>query len=265
MNDKVDLEFYYEDTGPPPNNAGPVVVFSHGFLMDHTMWEPQVSALKDRYRCITWDQRGHGLTATDRLDPFTFYDSANDLAALLTHLGIEKAVLAGMSQGGYLTLRAAIINPGIVDALVLIDTQTGLMDKSHLTGNFQLLNAWLTTGLSDGLAAKVAAEILKPNWPGAAPWIAKWKATKLVNLAMSFRTLVTRDDITPYAPAIKTRSLVVYGQNDLAVPPKAIKAMAAALHAETYMVKGAGHASCLTNPEQVNPQIEAFLKERACA
>jgi pimeloyl-ACP methyl ester carboxylesterase len=58
-------------------------------------------------------------------EPFTYWDSANDLAALLQNLGVERAVLVGMSQGGYLSLRAALAHPDLVQGLILIDTQAG--------------------------------------------------------------------------------------------------------------------------------------------
>jgi pimeloyl-ACP methyl ester carboxylesterase len=63
---------YYEDTG----GRGPVLVFSHGLLMDHTMFAPQVQALQGRFRCISWDERGHGQTADPlHCAPFDYYDS----------------------------------------------------------------------------------------------------------------------------------------------------------------------------------------------
>lgn len=94
---------FYEDTG----GSAPVLVFSHGLLMDHRMFAPQVAAFRHGWRCISWDERGHGTTATPgQCAPFSYYDSANDLVALLDHLGVERAVLVGMSQGGYLSLRA---------------------------------------------------------------------------------------------------------------------------------------------------------------
>ena len=78
---------YYEDTG----GRGPALVFSHGLLMDHTMFAPQVQALQGRFRCISWDERGHGQTADpEQCAPFDYYDSADDLAALLEHLGVER-------------------------------------------------------------------------------------------------------------------------------------------------------------------------------
>jgi pimeloyl-ACP methyl ester carboxylesterase len=151
---------YYEDTG----GVGPAVIFSHGLFMDHEMFAPQVAALKDHYRCITWDERGHAGTASDTLAPFTYYDSANDLAALLAHLGIERAVLAGMSQGGFLSPRCALTHPEIVRALILIDTQAGQEDPERLKGHMQLANAWASNGLSDEMAAIIEGIILGQSW-----------------------------------------------------------------------------------------------------
>src|SRR5579862_4516775 len=96
------IEINYTDSG----GDGPVVVFSHGFLMDLTMFDQQVTALAPEYRVITWDERGHG--GTWATGPFTYWDSAADVLALLDQLGVERAVLAGMSQGGFLSLRAAL-------------------------------------------------------------------------------------------------------------------------------------------------------------
>ena len=82
---------YFEDSG----GDGPAVVFSHGFLMDHEMFAPQVDVLAPEFRCITWDERGFGHRGHR---PFTYWDSAADCLALLDHLGIDAAVLAGMSR-----------------------------------------------------------------------------------------------------------------------------------------------------------------------
>jgi pimeloyl-ACP methyl ester carboxylesterase len=80
---------YYEDTG----GTGPAIIFSHCILLDGTMFAPQVAALRDKYRCIVWDERGHGKSAGETLRPFSYYDPANDLTALLAFLGISSAIL----------------------------------------------------------------------------------------------------------------------------------------------------------------------------
>jgi pimeloyl-ACP methyl ester carboxylesterase len=247
---------YYEDTG----GAGPPVVFSHGLFMDHEMFAPQVEALKGRYRCITWDERGHAGSTSETLSPFSYYDSADDLAALLAHLGIKRAVLAGMSQGGFLSLRCALTHPEIVRALVLIDTQAGVEDPERLKGHMQLAHAWETGGLSDEIAGIVESIILGENWPGAEAWKAKWRKITPANLVGCMNTLATRDDVTGKLGQIGVPALVVHGDADAAIELALAETLAAGLaDAELVVVPGAGHAANLTHAAAVNPAIERFL------
>src|SRR5580704_4232448 len=110
----------FDDSG----GDGPPVILSHGFLMDREMFAPQIDALSGEFRVITWDERGFGETEYDG-KPFTYWDSASDCLGLLDHLDLDRAVIGGMSQGGFLSLRAALLSPDRVRALVLIDTQSG--------------------------------------------------------------------------------------------------------------------------------------------
>jgi len=249
-------KIYYEDIG----GAGPAVVFSHGLFMDHEMFAPQVEALKSKYRCISWDERGHAGTASETLEPFTYYDSADDLAALLAHLGVKRAVLAGMSQGGFLSLRCALTHPEIVRALILIDTQSGQEDPAALEGHMQLANAWAANGLSDEMAAVIEGIILGEGWDGAAAWKAKWKTISSVNMLGCMSTLGSRDDVTGKLGQIKVPALVVHGDGDAAIGLDLGRALAKNLaDAELVVVPGAGHAANLTHPAVVNPAIARFL------
>ena len=246
---------YHEDTG----GSGPVVVFSHGLFMDHEMFAPQVEALKAKYRCITWDERGHAGTAGETLAPFTYYDSADDLAALLAHLSVKRAVLAGMSQGGFLSLRCALTHPRFVRALILIDTQSGQEDPAALEGHMQLAAAWAANGLSDEMAAVIEGIILGDGWDGAAAWKAKWKTISATNMMGCMATLGSRDDVTGRLGQIKVPALVVHGDGDAAISLDLGRALAAALDGELVVVPGAGHAANLTHPAVVNPAIARFL------
>jgi len=247
---------YFEDSG----GAGPAVIFSHGLLMDSSMFAPQVAALKSRYRCIVWDERAHGQTATGACAPFSYYDSANDLAALLAHLGVGQAVLVGMSQGGYLSLRCALTHPEIVRALVLIDTQAMKEDPAKMPGYQVMLQDWAVNGLSDQTATTIETVILGDQWPAAAVWREKWKKTAPADLLQSFQTLGTRDDISDQIGRIAVPTLVLHGGSDRAIELQRAKAMADAMpNAQLIVVPGAGHASNLTHPQAVNPAIESFL------
>lgn len=247
---------YYEDSG----GDGPAIIFSHGLLMDSSMFAPQVAALRSHYRCIVWDERGHGRTATHACAPFTYYDCADDLAALLAHLDIERAVLAGMSQGGYLSLRCALTHPQIVRALVLIDTQAMLEDPAQMPHHQALLQDWVAHGLSDAHADVIEHTILGEGWCGASAWRDKWKAALPVNLIECFTTLGSRDDISARMPEITAPALVIHGDADRAIDLSRAMAMFEALpHARLVTVPGAGHAPNLTHPALVNPAIAQFL------
>src|SRR5437588_2885813 len=158
----------YDDTG----GDGPPVILAHGFLMDRTMFEPQVGALSGEFRVITWDERGFGETEFDGRS-FTFWDSAKDCLGLLDHVGIDQAVLGGMSQGGFLSMRAALLAPQRVRALVLIDTQSGTEDPERLPAYQQMQQTWLQAGPVDELTEAIANLIIGEPELNAA-WIAKW-------------------------------------------------------------------------------------------
>jgi len=244
---------YYEDSG----GSGPAVVFSHGFLMDHEMFAPQVEALSDEFRCITWDERGFG--STPATAPFTYYDSAADCLALLDHLGLDQSVLAGMSQGGFLSLRAALTAPERVKALVLIDTQSGIEDEAVAPAYEAMHDDWVANGpvnVQDVIAGLIIGAGIDP-----APWLAKWNAAPPENLTFPFRCLMGRDDITDRIGAISCPAIVFHGDEDQAIPMSKADALSEALpNCEgVVVVKGAPHASNLSHPEQVNGPLREFL------
>jgi len=247
---------YYEDTG----GNGPVVVFSHGLLMDRTMFVPQVAALSKKYRVISWDERGHGLTG-DASAPFSYYDSAADLVGLLQQLSIPRAVFAGMSQGGYLSLRAALRYPQVVAGLILIDTQALPENPVTLPHYTQLINGWVSNGLDDPTATTLEHIILGAGYADAPLWKAKWKKVTPSNLLHIFNTLVTRDDLTESLSQIKVPALVIHGDADNAIPLAHAEDMVRRLPQATLkVIPGGGHASNLTHAAVVTPLIESFLE-----
>lgn len=249
-------KLYFEDT----DGDRPAIIFSHGLLMDHEMFAPQVAAFRDDWRCITWDERAHGKTAGDTLDPFSYYDSADDLAALIRHLGLKNAVIAGMSQGGYLSLRCALTHPDVVRALVLIDTQAQVEDPAKTAGYKPMMEAWAQHGLPEAVATTIEHIILGPAWPGAEAWKAKWRGWKGVNLMGAYRTLVTRDDLTDRIANIRAPTLVIHGDADMAIELERAEDMARRIpNASLTVIKGAGHASNLTHPLPVNAALMHFL------
>jgi 3-oxoadipate enol-lactonase len=245
---------HFEDTG----GDGPPVILAHGFLMDHEMFVHQVAALRDRYRVITWDERGFGSTEYDG-EPFTYWDSAEDCLGLLDHLGIDRAVVGGMSQGGFLSLRAALTAPERVRALILLDTQAGTEDPEVVPGYEGLRDTWLAAGPVDELVEAVAALIISD--PDVNPtWIAKWKQRPNDFIQQPFATLMSRDDVTDRLGEITCPALVVHGTEDVSISMEKAEALAAGLPGcDGVVAVGGAHAANLTNPGPVNDAILAFL------
>jgi pimeloyl-ACP methyl ester carboxylesterase len=246
---------YYEDTG----GSGPAIVFSHGLLLDGTMFFPQVMAFRNRYRCIVWDERGHGKTATETLPAFSYYDSANDLAALLSFLHIDRAILVGVSQGAFLGMRCALMHPERVRALVLIATQAGIDDPKTLAGYRALLDAWIAGKLPEEIATTIEHILFGLGWPGAAAWKDKWRAMTAPNLLSALDTLARRDDISDKISSIRVPTLIIHGDVDAAIPPAKAQAMKEAIpNAELKVIAG-GHSVNMTNPGPVNAAISDFF------
>jgi 3-oxoadipate enol-lactonase len=246
------IDLAYTDSG----GDGPVVVLSHGILMDHTMFGRQVSVLAPEFRVITWDERGHGGTAAP--GPFSYWDSAADVLGLLDHLSVRRAVLGGMSQGGFLSLRAALLAPERVRGLILLGTQAGLEDPAAAESYVQLENVWLEHGPAP-VQELVASIILGPvDWEG---WFAKWAELDRAQLPHAFRCLMDRDDITGRLGEITCPAVVVHGTSDAAIPLARAQMLRDGLggQAELVTVDGGSHAVNLSHPDQVNASILSFL------
>jgi pimeloyl-ACP methyl ester carboxylesterase len=248
----------YEDTG---GDLVPIVL-AHGILMDRGMFAPQIESAKVGSRFITWDARCHGETEnTD--EPFSYWDLADDLKGLLDHLGIERAVIGGMSQGGFVALRFALKYPERVSALILLGTQAGVEDPEKVATYQVMLDVWEADGLNDQLARTIAAIVLGNEWRGSDEWIAKWYKKPRSLLRQAFHTLVSRDDIEHRLGEITAPALVIHGTADAAIDIEKAHRLCSELANCRQMVaiEGAGHASNLTHPKLVNLAIQQFIAD----
>ena len=201
---------------------------------------------------------GFGQTEFDS-QPFTYWDSADDCLALLDHLQLDRAVIGGMSQGGFVALRAALKAPERVRALILMGTQAGLEDPANVPVYQGMLDDWVTNGPQDELAA-IVADIIIARPDENERWIAKWKARPKELIREPGRTLLERDDITDRLGEIEAPALVIHGTEDTAIPMERAEALADGLTGAGAVVKVPGaHAANLTHPEAVNAAIGEFL------
>ncbi|GAB4658947.1 alpha/beta fold hydrolase [Mycobacterium avium] len=251
-----DHRIFYEDTA----GMGPAVVFSHGFVLDRTMWTQQVEALSDQFRCVVWDERGHGMTECK--GPFTFWDSAQDCLGLLDHLGIESAVLVGMSQGGFLGMRAALAAPDRVAGLIVIDSAAQMFSEDEWVQYQQMAEAWTTEGPVGAVAEAMRGIQFGPGFDWL-PWLGKWQSKPPTAWSHTWQAQLTRDDITARLPEITCAVGFVHGTEDPAFPLAFAYELSDAVTNSLGVtaIDGGAHGSVLTHPRQTTDAIRRFLEK----
>ncbi len=243
---------------------GPAVLFSHGFLMNRSMFDEQVAAFGGAYRCITWDERGFGETRAE--GPFSYWDSANDAIAVLDACGVDRAVFVGMSQGGFLSLRAALAHPDRVAGVVLIDSQAGVDDAEAIAGYEGMLHV-LGQGSDEERAGvfQVVSGMILGDETVAAQWIPVWDALDREQLVLAGGALLGRDDVTGRLGEISCPVLGIHGTADQAIDISEGVATVAGVSDGRGVVpiEGAAHAPNMTHPAPVNAALASFLAEVA--
>ena len=246
---------HYADSG----GRGPAVVFSHGFLMDQDMWDPQVEELRPAYRCLAIDARGFGLTEYDG-EPFTYWDLADDIIAVMDHAGVDTAILVGLSQGGFTTQRAAVAHPDRVRAIVLCDTDCEVETDETKAMYRGMKDALIENGWSNDVAVGMASMLFAPGFD-ASFWIERWQKNSPERFAPAFDNLADRDDARPRLSEIGCPALIIHGELDATMPlPRAEDLCSRIPGCEgVFVVPGAGHTSNLENRDSFNQVLREFV------
>lgn len=255
--------YAYTDEG-----QGPLVIFGHGLLASREMFRAQIDALCDRYRVVSLDWPGHGESDWRRSGGWTFWDLADDAAALLRHLGSEQAVFAGLSQGGFAFMRLAMKRPEMVRGLILMDTSAGPEPAEHLDGYRQLADV-LRHGSDEeryNIAGVCAGILYGEPWREGNPETLEHELQIMLGhpregLYAAAHSVFDRDDVTDRLGEISAPTLVICGELDAATVPEKSETLAREIpNAELVMIPDAGHHSAIENPAPVTAAIERFLE-----
>ncbi|HYH97800.1 alpha/beta hydrolase [Hyalangium sp.] len=250
---------HYEDSGGP----GRPLILGHEFLLDSRMFDPQVLVLSPEFRVIRWDARALGRTQWDG-KPFSLWDSAEDCIALMDYLGIEQAVVGGLSLGGHCALRAALLYPERVKALVLMGTRATREDAQQRDIYMDMAKIWSSEGPIEPLLHILASSLFgEPQ--RFKHWFGRWRMLTGAHFLASSRCLVERDDISKHLKDIHCPSITFHGLEDLSVAPSQGELLHLMLPGSTGFVPipGAAHAANLTHPEILTPPLLEFLRAHA--
>jgi pimeloyl-ACP methyl ester carboxylesterase len=242
-------EIHYQVTG----ETGPALLLTHGYGATSAMFAPNAVALAVGHRVVTWDLRGHGRSGYPA-DPAD-YSAANalaDMAALLTELGADRAVLGGHSLGGYLSLDFALTFPERVSALVLIGTGPGFRNDAARDDWNRRAHRTAARLAERGLAGLGSSAELHSG--------EHRDATGLVHAAT--QTLTQRDaSVIDGLPRLDVPTLVVVGAEDKPFLGAADYMAVKIPGARKVVIPAAGHAPNVSQPAAFNAEVIRFLAD----
>jgi pimeloyl-ACP methyl ester carboxylesterase len=246
--DGVTLNFQVHN----PQAPGVPLLLTHGFGATAGMWDPNIDALSVDRPVIVWDQRGHGSSdAPDDMDRYSEAISVADMAAILDAAGADRAVLGGMSLGGYLSLAFHLVHPRRVAALVLVDTGPGYRNDEAR----DKWNAWverraleLERGQTRAESSAELAQAVHEN-PEGLP-----RAARGVMAQKDARVITSLD-------SIGVPTLVIVGAQDTDFLAGADYMLRRIANSRKVVIDNAGHAANMDQPETFNTAVGDFLEQ----
>jgi pimeloyl-ACP methyl ester carboxylesterase len=245
--DRNGVNIHYEVHGD-----GPPLLLTHGYSSTSAMWQGQIEALSKHHKLVLWDMRGHG--QSDYPDDPAAYSEAltvGDMAALLDAVGAKRAIIGGLSLGGYMSLAFYRAHPERISALLIIDTGPGFKkDDARETWNKRALDT-AERFEREGLGGLKSAncERSTANHRDAA------------GLARAARGMLTQHDarVIELLPDIKVPSLIVVGADDTPFLAAADYMAAKIPGAEKVVIPSAGHAVNIDQPQAFIDAVLPFL------
>lgn len=259
----LDRTVRYHEAG-----AGRALILIHAFPLSADQWLPQLHRVPPGWRFIAPDVRGFrgaGQAFQDvGLDSARMASHAADVLSLMRHLDIDRAVVGGLSMGGYIALAVAKAAARRLDGLVLADTKATADNEASRAAReamIALVTAKGPEAVADMMLPKLLGETSQRDQPELADVV---RALVLRNtaeaIASAVRAMKLREDAAGWIAGLTCPTLVMCGAEDVLTPPADSKAMAAAIPgAELAILPGAGHLSNLEAPMAFTEALSQFL------
>lgn len=252
---------YFDIQGP---EDAPAVLMSSGLGGAAHYWAPNLEALSQNFRVITYDQYGTGRSPGDIPHGYTIAHMAQEAATLLDNLGIQSCHFVGHALGGLIGLELAHRRPSLLNRLVLINAWT----KTH-PHTLRCFAARRNLLLNTGIQAYVAAQPLflyPPDWMAARqPWLADQDKAGIdhfpgIDTVLRRIAAIEAFDLTGTIPTIHHPTCVIAASDDMLVPSLCSLTLADSLpNAEFHLFPSGGHACNITHPDRFNARLAAFL------
>lgn len=241
---------------------GTPVLFVHGFPHDHTLWAAQLDGVADVARPIALDLRGFGASPYAGQASMDAY--ADDVACVLDAAGVERAVIAGLSMGGYVAFALWRRHRARVRGLVLADTRAGADTEAGRATRRELIALARERG-ADAVAERMMEGMVGKSTRTRAPELVSHLQAMLARQSVdgivgALEALLARPDSTPDLATIDVPTLMVVGDEDVLTPPRESRTLHEGIRGSRLEVlAGAGHASAAERPAAFNHVLRDFL------
>lgn len=254
------LEIAFTDEG-----VGIPLVLLHAFPLNRTMWQEQVEALRDICRIVAPDMRGFGESAGSH-GPATMEEMARDVAALLDVLHVERAVIGGLSMGGYVAFAFLRLFPERVAGLILADTRPQSDDEDGRRTREENARRALDEGMEPIASAMLPKLLSQATREGTPNLVARVRSmivsAKPESVAAALRGMAIRQDQRDLLPHIEAPALILVGSEDELTPPRDAELMSSRIpHSQLKVLDGAAHLSNLERPIEFNAALLDFLRQ----
>lgn len=254
-----DFTLSYDDLG-----EGRVpIIFLHGFPFDKSMWKGQIEFLKTTYRLIACDIRGFG-KSTDEKSPLNMSLFADDLIEFMDKLEIDKAIICGLSMGGFITLNAAKRFPDRFEALVLCDTQCIADTPEVKEKRLNTIAKIEAEGVSDFNEGFLKSVFHKDSLADKKELVSALRSVVFANsqqiITQGLLALATRSETCSTLDKISIPTLIICGREDAVTPLEQSEYLKEhILGATLKVIDNAGHVSILEQPNEFNEHLSEFL------
>ena len=252
---------YYEYTKSPKRDAK-TIVFICPFLTPCDYWAKWVPVFSAAYNCITFDVRGHGKTQCEHGKQWSYWDITDDIVSILDALSLEKAILIGTSQGGFIATRAALRYPCRVEAIVCMSTSARKYTGDMLETYSQMLEDVKKRGMKAAIEAIGDSHLQYSveNHPMVGQYKAWVAQCPEADLVLDFRALAEHDSVLEDLHRITCPTLVVVASQDEAFTNQEGDEMAAVIpNAECVHIDG-GHSLADSRFDETTAVISKFLE-----
>lgn len=256
-----DITLAYDDHG-----AGQPVLFLHAFPLNKSMWQEQITALlaESRFRLVALDWRGFGESGITA-EVSTMEQFADDTAGLMDSLGIDAAILCGLSMGGYAAFAFLRKYPQRVSGLILADTRPGA-DSAEAQANREsvagLAESQGTSAIADLQVPRLISDYTRQHSPEVERRVRQMIAAATPQgIAAASRGMALRADSSDLLSSITCPTLVLVGEQDVLTPPQLAQEYATKIPgAQFVVIPHAGHLSNLEQPQAFLQAVDRFLQ-----